>query len=74
MNLTVYKFGSGLFFSNEQTKEEGKIILGQGNRGNEVFKYVSHLEECDEIDEDRQEEIVAYLEANFELITNAKEL
>lgn len=73
-NLTVYRFANGLFFSNEETKEEGTIVLGQANRGNDVYKYVSHLEDCEDIDEERQNDIVNYLEDNFDLITNAKEL
>lgn len=71
MNLEVYKWGFNYYFIDNDTKEEGKIILGSANRGNDVYSYVSHLEDCDEEQEDKYS---TYLENNFDLILNAKEL
>jgi hypothetical protein len=74
MNIEVYKWGLDYHFNNDETEEEGKIILGSSPPGGETYKYVSHLEECDDISEERQDEIISFLEDNFNLILNAKPL
>lgn len=73
-NIEVYRFSGNYYFIDNDTKHEGKIVLGTGNRGNESFKYVSHLEECDELSDEEQDKYITYLESNFDLIKNAKEL
>lgn len=73
-NVEVYRFSGNYYFINNDNKQEGKIILGTGGSGNEEYKYVSHLEECENLSEEEQDLYVAYLENNFDLIINAKEL
>lgn len=48
-NLEVYRFNGYYYFINNDNQQEGKIILGTGNRGNESYKYVSHLEDCGDV-------------------------
>lgn len=74
MEIEVYKFAGSTYFSIPSTKEEGKIVLGSANRGNDCYLYVAELQDCEEMEEERQDEIIKHLESNFELITFAKEL
>lgn len=71
--MKVYRFAGSYYFINNE--HEGKIILGSGgNREIPVYKYVSHLEETTDLTEEEEERYIEYLDNNFELILNAKEL
>lgn len=71
-NIEVYRFSGNYYFIDNI--KEAKIILGMGGNGSESYKYVSHLEECEDLTEEEQDLYVTYLENNFDLIINAKEL
>lgn len=68
--LTLYRVNKHLFlFDNEE--EEGVIILHRQEHGGEEYLEVSHLEDIGEMTEERQEEIVDYLNNHLDLLENA---
>ena len=73
--IEVYLDGSKLCFINNNTVEEGVIILGRGSRGGgEYFQYVSHIEPLHEMEAEREELYEAFFESNWDLLTSAKQI
>ena len=73
--IEVYLDGTKLCFINNNTVEEGVIILGRGNRGGkECFQYVSHIEPLHEMEAEREELYEAFFESNWDLLTSAKQI
>ena len=73
--IEVYLDGTKLCFINQNTREEGVIMLGIGSRGRvEYFKYVSHIEPLHEMEAEREELYEAFFESNWDLLTSAKQI
>lgn len=73
--IEVYLDGSKLCFINNNTCEEGVIILGTGSRGRgEYFQYVSHIEPLHEMEAEREELYEKFFEDNWDLLKNAKQI
>ena len=73
--IEVYLDGSKLCFINNNTVEEGVIILGTVSRsGEEYLKYVSHIEPECEMEAEREELYEAFFESNWDLLTSAKQI
>ena len=73
--IEVYLDGSKLCFINNNTVEEGVIILGTISRGGEEYlKYVSHIEPECEMEAEREELYEAFFESNWDLLTSAKQI
>lgn len=73
--IEVYLDGSKLCFINNNTCEEGVIILGTGSRGGgEYFQYVSHVEPLNEMEAEREELYEEFFEGNWDLLNNAKQI
>jgi len=49
-NIEFYKFNGGYYMHNMNNGVEGKVILGSGNHGGEIYAYVSHVEFDFELD------------------------
>lgn len=73
--IEVYLYGTKLCFINQNTCEEGVIILGTVSRGGEEYlKYVSHIEPECEMEAEREELYEAFFESNWDLLTSAKQI
>ena len=73
--IEVYLDGSKLCFINQNTCEEGVIMLGTVSRsGVEYFQYVSHIEPLHEMEAEREELYEAFFESNWDLLTSAKQI
>ena len=73
--IEVYLDGTKLCFINNNTVEEGVIILGStySIRG-ESYDYVSHIEPLHEMEAEREELYEAFFESNWDLLTSAKQI
>ena len=73
--IEVYLDGSKLCFINNNTVEEGVIILGSTDsvRG-ESYDYVSRIEPLHEMEAEREELYEAFFESNWDLLTSAKQI
>ena len=73
--IEVYLDGSKLCFINNNTVEEGMIIIGTESRGGgESYDYVSHIEPLHEMEAEREELYEAFFESNWDLLTSAKQI
>ena len=73
--IEVYLDGTKLCFINQNTCEEGVIILGTGSRSRvEYFQYVSHIRPLHEMEAEREELYEAFFESNWDLLTSAKQI
>lgn len=86
MTVRVYKFNGQHYFETSDGLE-GKVYIGVNTRGGDSLEYVDHVEiDYDSLydvvvgtsdyssEEEASDAIVEYLNENFELITNAREL
>ena len=73
--IEVYLDRTKLCFINQNTCEEGVIMLGTVSRsGEEYLKYVSHIEPECEMEAEREELYEAFFESNWDLLTSAKQI
>ena len=73
--IEVYLYGTKLCFINQNTCEEGVIILRIGGGGEgEYFQYISHIEPLHEMEAEREELYEAFFESNWDLLTSAKQI
>ena len=73
--IEVYLDGSKLCFINQNTCEEGVIMLGTVSRsGVEYLQYVSHIEPECEMEAEREELYEKFFESNWDLLTSAKQI
>lgn len=72
--LNFYRSGSTYYFEIDGTFYNGKIILGKGNHGGEVYEYVDYLD-WDSDEHENAEEIEEYIENNlYNILKNAEQL
>ena len=73
--IEVYLDGSKLCFINNNTVEEGVIILGTVSRiGRECFQYVSRIEPLHEMETERGWLYEVFFQNNWDLLTSAKQI
>ena len=73
--IEVYLDGTKLCFINNNTVEEGVIILKSTENGRgESYDYVSHIEPECEMEAEREELYEAFFESNWDLLTSAKQI
>ena len=70
MNIEVYKSGGNYWYYDHVTKTEGLIYVEEFDHGGEKYLEITGYETEDGL----TDEIDLYLNNNFELIYNAKEL
>jgi hypothetical protein len=73
-NIEFYKFNRNYYMHNINNGVEGKVILGYGNHGGEVYAYVSHVEFDFELDDFTYELYKDYAYDHIDEILDAREL
>lgn len=73
-NIEFYKFAGGYYMHNMNNGVDGKVILGFGNHGGEIYAYVSHVEFDFELDDFTYDVYEDYAYDHIDEILDAREL
>jgi len=73
-NIEFYRFNGSYYLHNTDNGVEGKIILGSGSHGGEVYAYVSHVEFDFELNDFTRELYEDYAYDHIDEILDATEL